>query len=202
MKLPGILIIIVLSNLYALNLRAQLYEWTDERGVKHYSNVSPTESAEEVKKKQEKKENRSPGTTPRPVENKNTFKRKTFTPKEDEPESKYDSPSDAEQDSEEKFYSNLNLDLEKFPVTQDDLINEENARLQEIKKYSEKNNIKREDIIQKEKNRLIKAIEDLNAAPLSKFGSLKNKRRQLTYYRYRLEALENSPETYFGDLPE
>ena len=202
MKLPGIFIIIILFNLYALHLRAQLYEWTDERGVKHYSNVSPTESAEEFKKKDEKQDNRSPGDTRRPAENRNSIKRKTFTPKADEPERKKDAPSDVEQESEEDFFSDLNLDLEQFPVTQDDLINEETSRLQKIKKYSEKNNIKREDIIQKEKSRLIKAIEDLNAAPLSKFGSLQNKRRQLAYYRYRLEALENSPETYFGDLPE
>jgi hypothetical protein len=202
MKRVGVLIVILLSNLYALGLQAEMYEWTDERGVKHYSNVSPTESAEGFKKKQEKKENRSPGNTSRPVEKTKTFKRKTFSPQKYDPESESDSPSDAEQDSEADFFTNLNLDLEQFPITQDDLINAENARLQLIKKYSEENNIEREELIQIEKNRLKKAIEDLEAAPLDKFGSLKNKRRQLTYYRYRLDALENSPETYFGDLPE
>ena len=53
MKLTRVLIIILLSYLYALSLQAQLYEWTDEKGVKHYSNVAPSESAPEVKKRQE-----------------------------------------------------------------------------------------------------------------------------------------------------
>jgi hypothetical protein len=70
--------------------------------------------------------------------------------------------------------------------------------LQKIKKYSEENSIKHEDIIQREKNRLLKAIEDLQSAPLDKFGSQGNKRRQIGYYQYRLEELLKSPETYFG----
>ena len=202
MKLSGMLIIILLSHLYALNLQAQMYEWTDEKGVKHYSNVSPTESADEVNKKQEEKDKQSPGNTRRPVEKRSTFRKKTFTPKADEPESKKDSPADDEQISEEDFFANLNLEIEKFPVTMDELISAENARLQKIKKYSRDNNIERKDLVQIEKNRLQKAIEDLEAAPLRKFGNFQIKRTQLTYYRYRLRDLENSPETYFGDSPE
>ncbi len=92
----------------------------------------------------------------------------------------------------------MNLKLEQFPINQDDLINEEKARVQKIKNYTEKNSVKREDIIQKEKNRLLKAITDLQGAPLNKFGSHDNKRRQIGYYKYRLEELIKSPETYFG----
>ena len=198
MKLTRVLIIILLSYLYALSLQAQLYEWTDEKGVKHYSNVAPSESAPEVKKRQENRENRPPGKTSSIVEKRKTFKKKKSPPKKTEPVPDKESASGAEQNSEKDFSAKMNLELEQFPITQDDLINEEKARLQEIKKYSEENSIKREDIIQREKNRLLKAITDLQGAPLDKFGSQDNKRRQIGYYQYRLEELLNSPETYFG----
>jgi hypothetical protein len=175
-----------------------MYEWTDEKGVKHYSNVAPSESVEEIKKKQENKENRPPGKTRRIIKKRKTFKKKRSGPKKALPEPENGSTRGAEQNSEEDFSAKLNLKLEQFPITQNDLINEEKARLQKIKKYSEDNSIKREDIIHREKNRLLKAIEDLQGAPLDKFGSHDNKRRQIGYYRYRLEELENSPETYFG----
>jgi hypothetical protein len=175
-----------------------MYEWTDEKGVKHYSNVAPSESAEEIKKKQENKENKPPGKTRRIVEKRKTFNKKRSPPKKPVPVPEKESTPGAEQNSEEDFSANLNLKLEQFPITQDDLINDEKARLQKIKKYSEENSIKHEDIIQREKNRLLKAIEDLQSAPLDKFGSQGNKRRQIGYYQYRLEELLKSPETYFG----
>jgi len=198
MKLTRILIVILLSFLYSLSLQAQVYEWTDEKGVKHYSNVEPSESVEEIKKKQENKENRPQGKTGSSVKKRKTFKKKGSTPKKAAPEPEKGSTPVAEQNSEENFSANLNLKLEQFPISQDDLINEEKARVQKIKNYSEKNSIKPEDIIQKEKNRLLKAITDLQGAPLVKFGSQDNKRRQIGYYKYRLEELLKSPETYFG----
>jgi hypothetical protein len=175
-----------------------MYEWTDEKGVKHYSNVAPSESVEEIKKKQENKENRPQGKTRRIVEKTKTFKKKSSPPKKAVPVPEKGSTPGADQNSEEDFSAKLNLKLEQFPITQDDLINEEKARLQKIKNYSEKNSIKREDIIQREKNRLLKAIKDLQGAPPDKFGSYNNKRRQVGYYQYRLEELLKSPETYFG----
>ena len=197
MKLTRVLIIILLSYLYSLSLQAQMYEWTDEKGVKHFSNVEPSESVEEINKKQENKENTAQGKTRSIVEKRKTFKKKKSTPKKAVPEPEKESTPGAEQNSEEDFSAKLNLKLEQFPVTQDDLINEEKARLQEIKNYSGKNSINREDIIQREKNRLLKAIKDLQGAPLDKFGSYDNKRRQIGYYQYRLEELLKSPETYF-----
>ena len=198
MKFTRVLIIILLSYLYASHIQAQMYEWTDEKGVKHYSNVEPSESVEEIKKKQEDKKNRSPGKPRSSVEKQKTFKKKRSAPKKGAPEPEKESGSDAEQNSEEDFSAKLNLKFEQFPITQDDLINEEKTRLQKIKKYSEENGIKNKDMIQLEKNRLLKAIKDLQDAPLDKFGSTDNKRRQIGYYRYRLEELLKSPETYFG----
>ena len=198
MKLTRVLIIMVLPYLYSLSLQAQVYEWTDEKGIKHYSNVAPSESVEEIKNKPENKESRSSGKTPSTVEKRKTFKERRSSPKKAVPEPETESASGAEQNSEEDFYTNLDLTFEKYPITQDVLISEEKARLQQIIKYSEENNIKREDMIQREKNRLLKAITDLQRAPANKFGSNENKRRQVGYYRYRLDELLNSPETYFG----
>ena len=196
MKLTRVLIIILSSYLYSLSLQAQVYEWIDEKGVKHYSNVAPSESVEEIKNKPENKESRPPVKTPSTVEKRKTFKKKRSSSKQAVPET--ESAPGAEQNSEEDFFTNLDLNFEKYPITQDVLISEEKAKLQQIIKYSEENNIKREDMIQREKNRLLKAITDLQRAPANKFGSSENKRRQVGYYRYRLGELLNSPETYFS----
>ena len=80
MKLTRVLTIILLACLYPLNLQAQMYEWTDETGVKHYSNVAPSESVEEIKKKQENKENRPPGNTRSGVKKRKTFKNYASSP--------------------------------------------------------------------------------------------------------------------------
>ena len=198
MKITKVLIIIFLTYFYALHLQAQLYEWTDEKGVKHYSNVAPSESVEEIRSKPESKENRPSGRTPGISEKRKTFKGRSASTDNAIPAPDAESASGDEQNSKEHSSSRLDLRLEKFPMSQDDLINEEKARLQQIKKNSEQNNIKPEELIRSEKNRLLKAITDLKRAPVTKFGSNENKRRQIGYYQYRLEELSTSPETYFG----
>lgn len=50
-----------------------------------------------------------------------------------------------------------------------------------------------------EKRRLEKKIADLEAKPLDFFGSQKNKRVRIGYYRYRLETLMRDPEEYFSE---
>jgi flagellar biosynthesis GTPase FlhF len=54
------------------------------------------------------------------------------------------------------------------------------------------------EIIAREKERLEKKIEELEGKPLEDFGSQKNKRNQIGYYRYRLDTLMSSPEEYFS----
>jgi chromosome segregation ATPase len=49
-----------------------------------------------------------------------------------------------------------------------------------------------------EKKRLEAKIAELEEKPLSYFGSFKNKRVRLGYYRYRLEDLMQDPEKYFS----
>ena len=50
-----------------------------------------------------------------------------------------------------------------------------------------------------EKQRLEKKIADLEEKPLDFFGSQKNKRVRIGYYRYRLETLMSDPEKYFNE---
>ena len=52
--------------------------------------------------------------------------------------------------------------------------------------------------VETEKNRLENKIAELEAKPLDYFGSQKNKRVRIGFYRYRLEALMQDPEKYFN----
>ena len=52
--------------------------------------------------------------------------------------------------------------------------------------------------IEAEKNRLEAKIAELEEKPLEYFGSFKNKRVRLGYYRYRLEELLQDPDKYFN----
>jgi Skp family chaperone for outer membrane proteins len=58
--------------------------------------------------------------------------------------------------------------------------------------------LSREERIQAEKERLQKEIADLEEKPLSYFGSAKNKRVRIGYYRYCLDTLMNNPDEYFS----
>lgn len=49
-----------------------------------------------------------------------------------------------------------------------------------------------------EKERLEAKIAELEEKPLSYFGSQKNKRVRIGYYRYRLETLMQNPDKYFN----
>jgi hypothetical protein len=49
-----------------------------------------------------------------------------------------------------------------------------------------------------ERKRLETKIAELEEKPLSYFGSQKNKRVRIGYYRYRLEDLNADPEKYFS----
>jgi hypothetical protein len=55
----------------------------------------------------------------------------------------------------------------------------------------------RTEMIAREKDRLEKKISQLEQAPLEQFGSQRNKRAQIGFYEYRLQALLNDPEGYF-----
>jgi len=55
-----------------------------------------------------------------------------------------------------------------------------------------------EERIAAERERLEAKIAELEEKPLDYFGSQKNKRVRIGYYRYRLEALNSDPDKYFS----
>ena len=49
MKVVRILIAVLFISSYPLALDADIYTWTDENGVKHYSNTAPGQDAKVIK---------------------------------------------------------------------------------------------------------------------------------------------------------
>ncbi len=58
--------------------------------------------------------------------------------------------------------------------------------------------LSQEDKIAAEKERLEAKITELEEKPLEYFGSQKNKRTRIGFYKYRLETLEQDPDKYFS----
>jgi hypothetical protein len=56
-----------------------------------------------------------------------------------------------------------------------------------------------EEKIATEKERLEAKIAELEEKPLEYFGSQKNKRTRIGFYKYRLETLEQDPDKYFSE---
>jgi hypothetical protein len=59
-----------------------------------------------------------------------------------------------------------------------------------------------EERIEAEKERLENKIAELQEQPLEYFGSQKNKRTRIGFYKYRLETLKQDPEKYFAEPEE
>jgi hypothetical protein len=57
----------------------------------------------------------------------------------------------------------------------------------------------REEMIAAERVRLEEKIKELEALPLEHFGSQRNKRQRIGFYRYRLEILLTNPDDYFNN---
>jgi len=135
-----------------------IYSWTDEEGVVHYSDIEPV----------------SPGA---PVATESEI------------------PHDASEDLKRSEKDQKEIDA----------IYRERAEKERLKKQQKRAKRKkrvrpptREETIVAEEKRLEKTIADLEAKPLSYFGSAKNKRLRLGYYHYRLEELKEDPDAYFG----
>jgi hypothetical protein len=83
-------------------------------------------------------------------------------------------------------------------------IDAENKRLEAEEKRraeeAEKNKPPtQEEIIAAEKEKLLQKIARLEAAPLDRFGSQRNKILTIGFYKYRLEALLQDPDKYFKE---
>lgn len=161
MKLAVILgaILIIISGLS--NLHAEIYQWIDENGVKHYGNEPPPE-------------------------NRNItvlFK-----------EYHYDKTADDERaKSDQEILQNLIDEIEE---------EDRKTQAEEEKKIAaEKANQppSREEMIASETQRLQKKIAELEATPLSFFGSQRNKILTIGFYKYRLEDLARDPDKYFKE---
>ena len=101
-----------------------------------------------------------------------------------------------ETDPDADYIEATRLDLMVFPIPQDELVQREKSLVGDLQQQLDQSGVDRQHQINREKKRLTLAIQDLEEAPLEKFGSQKNKRRQVGYYKYRLDKLLTDPDEY------
>lgn len=181
------------------NLFADVYTWTDENGVKHYSNVAPADSAgEEIQKEKELSEEIGAGeesTEPptEPAVSEQSDKQESEPPAESaETESVTENAATPESSDDDTTTS----EQEENQLQQGNAVEAEKQRVQELAGAIADGSLSRDNLIENERKRLEQVIQDLQNRPLEQFGSQKNKRRQIGYYQYRLQELLNSPDNY------
>jgi hypothetical protein len=78
---------------------------------------------------------------------------------------------------------------------------EENEKKAQAEAQAAKRNqpMSRKERIEAEKERLARKITQLEEKPLDEFGSQRNKRATIGYYKYRLQALLEDPKKYFKE---
>jgi hypothetical protein len=206
MNRAGLLIITLSTFLGASNLQAQMYHWTDEKGVKHFSNVAPADSGKEINIGKEHSdgstanEKRARTNNRKPQEVKKSTRK---TREKAKPVPKNETPPESKKvEVNRTVFEKAGLNIGRFPISQDELISDEKKRLKQIESYSVSASLSREEMVKREQKRLEGAIQTLQRAPLSKFGSYNNKRKQVGYYQYRLTELLESPDTYFSTTGE
>jgi chromosome segregation ATPase len=108
-------------------------------------------------------------------------------------EKPYDANADQQRsDKENRELSELIRELEE---QEDQQKAEERNRAQEAEQNRKPT---QEERVAAEKERLEAKIAELEEKPLDYFGSQKNKRVRVGYYRYRLETLMENPDKYFN----
>jgi hypothetical protein len=163
MKLFAALLGLIFTLTCFATLQADVYTWTDENGVKHYSNEPPDKDDVQVKF-QEHKDNQKAvqQNQQRPVD---------------------------QQREMDKLIREIEADQSR-----------EEAEQRRKSKAAKKNKAPtREQSIADEEKRLSEKIAELEEAPLDQFGSAKNKRSQIGFYKYRLQALREDPDKYFNE---
>ncbi|MFZ0133671.1 MAG: DUF4124 domain-containing protein [Desulfobacterales bacterium] len=169
----------------------RVFVWTDGKGVKHFSNTGPSEGTDSFQQDEEL----PPASNPKGQTAQN---RPVTSPSAAavEPESATEPQStETETDPDAEYFETTRLDLVVFPMPQGDLVQREKSIVGDLQNELGQGG-NRQELIDREKKRLGLAIQDLEAAPLDKFGSQKNKRRQVGYYKYRLEKLLSDPDGY------
>ena len=192
MRYPGTIVIFLAIILSGALVRAKVYTWTDEKGVKHYSNVAPSESAEEIQQDKEIPLDAAP------EQEEEAPSQETDAEESDETESEEEPKPDQETDEKTtESTADSELNLGSLPTDQGELVAREKNIVKQLQLELEKDESKRQEFIEKEKKRLMQTLEHIRRTPVSSFGSSKNKTRQMGYVQYRLDALLNSPDTYF-----
>lgn len=190
----------VIALFFLLQLPARpdtVFVWTDDKGVKHFSNTGPSGTAEEFQQDKELPSESTSGNQPA---------RKMTGPAQPSQTNAADEPAtddaetqsaETEPDPDADFIEDTRLDMVVFPVPQGELVQREKSIVGDLQQQLDQPGVDRQHLINREKKRLTLAIQDLEAAPLEKFGSQDNKRRQVGYYKYRLEKVLTDPDDYF-----
>jgi hypothetical protein len=184
----------------ALPLSAGVYFWTDEKGVRHYSNVAPPESERKVERLDEippsATKSQEPDSTVGTEPQAPAASEESAPVNEPAPESPQPVNGSAEEGRRESA-SAPPATPSRVPTEQNEIVRSEKEIVRGLQRQLEQNASRRDEIIKKERGRLESALEQLQKTPLSEFGSQKNKQRALGYYKYRLEALLDAPDSYF-----
>ena len=183
----------------SLPLSAGVYYWTDEKGVKHYSNVAPVDDDREVQQLEEIPPDAAGGSDAA-----------------EPPETEADLPADSEEIASEQAPAEPKTEAEttsgeqtsqesaaeaqkpRVPTEMNAIVAYEKAAVKELQRQLEQNSSQQQAFVEKERQRISSALEQLQKTPATAFGSQKNKTRAMGYYKYRLEALQSSPDTYFA----
>ena len=161
MKALNTLILSALTLFCISTADAKIYIWTDENGVKHYSDHLP----EGVENYEIQVESQS-------------YRHDQAADKK---------PGENEQKELQGLIREIDENYEKKQQ-------EKKLKAEEAEKNRPPT---REEKIAAEREKLEQKISDLEKQPLEYFGSQKNKRVRIGYYRYRLEALLEDPDKYF-----
>jgi flagella basal body P-ring formation protein FlgA len=174
MKNVNLLLFLLAILLAATTLNADIYQWTDKNGVRYFGNQPPPEYAEDAKLIF--KEDETSGAEVQ----------KQTQPQQHESDNLMQENQTDQHESDNLMQENQTDEQRTDAVSPNDQqVPEQNKQLS------------REERIQAEKESLEKQIADLEEKPLSYFGSAKNKRARIGFYRYRLETLLHNPDEYF-----
>ncbi len=156
MKFTIALFAIFLAGLFVIPLHADIYSWTDENGVKHFSNAPPAD-AQNVN-----------------IE----FKEYQYNEKADR--------------------QRFEMEQEEWESVFREAEREEKKERQQAEAERRNRKPTRAELIESEKQRLLNKVTELEEKPLDYFGSYKNKRVRIGFYKYRLETLMQDPDKYFN----
>ncbi len=157
MKLATALFTMIMAGIFVTPLHADIYSWTDENGVKHFSNAPPADAKDVT------------------VE----FK-----------EYQYDEKTDRQR---------FEMEQEEWESIFKQAESEEKKEMQRAETERRNRKPTRAELIESEKQRLLNQITMLEEKPLDYFGSFKNKRVRIGFYKYRLETLMQDPDKYFKE---